>query len=517
MLSTARQLALIRRRQSAGTPVLTAWINRSCRMPVGEPKRCWICRKEFVVLLKFSFSTPTLKLRVEKRWGSKMSSPLHWPLLFGALPTVLLVVGAAGAGFLLVRPRRGWVTRVLPAVLVGSVASTVVIAWVVNDLWVPFPDPLPVSVLAWIGVILVGVALAVAHFFSASGWHKVIAVVASVAVLAAGANEINAVYGYYPTVAALLRLPLPQERPLPPIQRAIPHLGGGKQSGPVLRGWHPALGMPASGTVSQIPIPGVRSGFPARPAWIYLPPAYLAPNRPELPVLVLSVGQPGTTRDWIDAGRVITVMDAFAAAHSGLAPIVVMPDPLGSTMANPLCANTSLGNADTYLAGDVPAWISANLQVDRDTRHWAVGGFSYGGTCALQLAVNHPKLYPSFLDISGQNAPTLGSRHRTLDRAFGGDPLAFAKINPVDILAAAHRTSAGRLPIHTPFSRVAGTLVVGSSDPTIAAQQREVQAAAVGAGISIRWLEEPGGHHWPVATAGLEQSLPWLAHRMGLI
>ena len=34
-------------------------------------------------------------------------------------------------------------------------------------------------------------------------------------------------------------------------------------------------------------------------------------------------GQPGGPRDWLDAGKLASRLDAFAAAHRGLAPVVV--------------------------------------------------------------------------------------------------------------------------------------------------------------------------------------------------
>ena len=71
-----------------------------------------------------------------------------------------------------------------------------------------------------------------------------------------------------------------------------------------------------------------------------------------------------------------------------------MPDPLGSALANPLCLDSRLGNAQTYLARDVPAWVRAHLPVSTDPRNWAIAGLSEGGTCSWQLAVNAPADLP---------------------------------------------------------------------------------------------------------------------------
>ncbi len=141
-------------------------------------------------------------------------------------------------------------------------------------------------------------------------------------------------------------------------------------------------------------IPGATSGFAARDAVVYLPPAYFANPRPLLPVLVMLAGQPGSPEDWLNGGKLAMTMDAFAREHHGLAPVVVVPDGTGSQLANPLCLDSQLGKVASYLAVDVPTWIKTHLQVDPDPRSWAVGGLSYGGTCSLQLATNHPEVYP---------------------------------------------------------------------------------------------------------------------------
>ncbi len=106
--------------------------------------------------------------------------------------------------------------------------------------------------------------------------------------------------------------------------------------------------------------------------------------------LVLFSGQPGAPRDWLTGGQLATTMDRYAAAHSGLAPVVVVVDPNGTQTANTLCMDSNIARADTYLSVDVPRWIAATLDVEASTRRWAVGGFSFGATCALELGARHP-------------------------------------------------------------------------------------------------------------------------------
>uniref|UniRef100_UPI001C68A414 alpha/beta hydrolase n=1 Tax=Pseudonocardia pini TaxID=2758030 RepID=UPI001C68A414 len=219
---------------------------------------------------------------------------------------------------------------------------------------------------------------------------------------------------------------------------------------------------------------------------------------------VLIGGQPGDVADWLEAGELAWIMDGFARGHGGLAPIVVVPDATGSTFADPLCLDSRLGNVQTYLAEDVPAWVSAHLQADPDRR--AVGGFSYGGTCALQLAVNRPAVYPTFLDLSGQAEPSLGTRAQTVAAAFGDRPdpeAAFRAVAPLD-----------RLPQVT---GIAGRLVVGKDDEEYGPQARQVLDAARAAGLDVTLTTVDGTHSWSVAKDGLTAELPWLAVRTGLL
>jgi enterochelin esterase-like enzyme len=292
----------------------------------------------------------------------------------------------------------------------------------------------------------------------------------------------------------------PFERVAAPVSDLVSPPPGGR----IADVWRAPDGMPAKGTVSEVIIPSSR-GFGARPAWVYLPPAYQARPRAKLPVLVLVAGQPGGTRDWIDAGQLPAMMDRFAEKHAGLAPVVVLPDDLGSALANPMCLDSKLGNVETYLSADVPNWIKSHLQVSDEQRSWAIGGFSQGGTCALQLAVRAPTIYPNFVDISGQREPSLGNRKHTVDSAFGGDHAAFTRVNPMDLLAAQR------------FPASAGMIVAGQHDKRYKPDAQAVFEACRQAGMDVNWAELPGGHTWAVWRPGLANALPWLAHRLGLV
>ncbi|WP_433074359.1 alpha/beta hydrolase [Dactylosporangium sp. CA-052675] len=431
-----------------------------------------------------------------------MSRPLDWPLLHGPVPFAVSAAAIASLGLLL-----HGVARHRPGrALVGCAAAATVAAaggHLVDRVWRPFPDRLPPMVLVWAGCGLAGLALAALGWPGARGRRRLLSTVAAAVALIGCLSEINAMFGQYDSLRAALGM-----RPANTVglgdTTAAPRLvfpDPGRGLAPV---WRRPAALDATGRLMTAPIPGARSGFAARPAWIYLPPSYWSEPRPQLPVLVLVSGQPGTPRDWIDGGHVEKVMDEFAARHDGLAPIVVMPDALGALTANPLCLDSRLGNVETYLAEDVPAWLRDHLDVDPDPRRWAVGGYSYGGTCALQLGVRRPDRFPTLLDISGQSEPTLGNRRSTVAAAFGGDAAAFARVNPRDIMATQR------------FPATVALLVAGRDDAEYGPQAKVVRAACEGAGMRVEWWELPGNHSWTVWGTGLVVALPILATRLGL-
>ena len=457
-------------------------------------------------------------------------NPLDWPLISGPLPVILLLSAVLALAWLVAgrnAPGRGrllrlllergaageeggdglvsarWLVISVPAIVVAAGAVTAVLTWLIDTVWKPFPDMLPLTVVFWSWAALAGVVLALARQPLLRTWpRRAAAIGAAVLVLAAGANQVNVYFEAYPSLRVVLG-PWLDHKPVlirtANVTEVVPHLGHALEDI-----WHPPPEMPKTGAVYQVDIPGTTSGFKARPGYVYLPPAYRTTPRPQLPVLVLLAGQPGDPRQWIDSGGIQAMMDAFALSHKGLAPVVIMPDDLGSTFANPLCMNTRLGAAETYLTVDLPNWVATHLQVSPPGHAWAVAGFSDGGTCAIQLATQAPQLYPNFVDISGQLHPTLGSLRRTLRKAFGGNVAAYDRFDPVTVMA------------HTRFPHDAGVFVGGAADKVYTPQQHAMYLAAQRAGMQVTFMEISGGHSWQAWRDGLVQNVGWLAAELGI-
>ncbi|MFD6156460.1 alpha/beta hydrolase [Nocardia sp. NPDC060256] len=429
-----------------------------------------------------------------------MKSTAELSLLSGPLPWTLSILGLAAALWLLGGGRSVGRAGVRASWLAMSAAVAVYV--VVERWWRPFPDAMPRPVYLWFGLAVWAVALAPRRIRAARLWTaKTLSLAAAAAMVVASAVQVNLVFAAYPTVEDALGLGADNRISFTavPSGQAAPVTGW-----PLDSVWFPPAGLPANGRVLRAAVPGAVSRFIARPAEIYLPPAYFATPRPLLPVLVLLSGQPGSPIDWFNGGRLIQTMDAYAATHGGLAPVVVVADATGGTWSNPLCMDSRLGNVATYLAVDLRTWVIGKLQVDPDPRRWAIGGISYGGTCALQMATNYPGAFPTFLGLSGDAEPTLGDRRQTVKAAFGADAAAFDRVNPIHLLRTRR------------YPDSAGVLITGAGDNVARSAQATVAAAAAAAGMQIRARELPGEHSWAVWSAGLRTEMDWLAARMGV-
>lgn len=356
---------------------------------------------------------------------------------------------------------------------------------------------------AWIGLGFGGVAVALLVLVHALGHRRLRRALASlgvtVLVVTTAAMSINMDFGQYPTVRSVLGISAYSDGPPPVTAASGPHAD--------LATWTAPPGMPSAGTVSPVTIPATASGFPAREAVVYLPPAALTPTPPLLPVMVILSGQPGSPSDPLSTERLEEALDAYAAEHSGLAPIVVSPDQLGDPTINPMCIDSPIGNSATYLTVDVPNWIRANLPVLGDAQHWAIGGLSQGGTCAIQLGAGYPTLFGNIVDASGEIAPNRGSEAATIADGFGGNAAAYEAAKPLNLLAK-----------HTPYTGTFALFGVGANDTAFRPGVKTLYTAAVAAGMDATYFEVPGAAHDVTAwSATFHRGLELLAARWKLV
>ena len=259
------------------------------------------------------------------------------------------------------------------------------------------------------------------------------------------------------------------------------------------------IALPSHGAVVQLRIPGTRSHFVGRPAEIYLPPAWFARPRPDLPVLEMLAGTPGTPVDWTRAGFADLALDRLAHRHGGVAPIVVMPDANGGFTADTECVDGRQGAAETYLAVDVPEWVARHVEPRSRSGRWGVGGLSSGGFCAAELALRHPDQFALFLDYGGLDLPT----HTGGPQAMFPGP-RWQAIRDVDSYRIS-RLLAGRNAAH-----IAGWFEVGSADgETTRAVVRDALDARGRLASSDLVLVHDGHHTFRVWRRAFIDSVSW--------
>ena len=416
----------------------------------------------------------------------------------GPVPVVVLIVGAIALVILLARRGRAALVTVAIA---GAVALVTLLGlnWLLTRGLSLFPETLPTVVTLWISLGAAAVVLVVGNLVGTAVGRKVLAVAAASPCCSPPDRRSTSTS---PSTRPWARSRA-AEGDVSPLTGSVQRPSASAATPVVDRWTGPATG---KSQVLTTPIPGTVSGFTARDAYVYLPAAYSSPSPPLLPVLVLVSGQPGGPQDWIVSGQLQTQLDQFAAANGGLAPVTVVVDPNGPNDTITMCMDSDIARADTYLSQDVPNWITSELGVDANHAHWAFGGFSYGGTCAIQMATRHTQLYPSFIDISGEREPAISAdRTQTIQAAFGGDTAAFDALTPLTLLSQ-HR-----------YPDVWGFFAVGADDGEFLPAMTEVSAAAQKAGMTVRTQTVPGqGHSWAVPEAVILPALEWLGPRLGL-
>jgi hypothetical protein len=433
-----------------------------------------------------------------------MDAILTTAVLDGPVPVVLYVVALALAVYLAIRtPGRGRLVASSLGILLGTLAA--IIVYIVSNLTNAFGEQLQIEILWWSIAAFGAVGLALANLWHSRWWRKAIAVLAIPVFIAAGSVGINAVYGLNATVADMLGVAVKHPIALPkpaPSSTAAPAWTPG--NGSLYEAWRPPADMPKLGRQGTITVPATVSGFEARPAGLYLPPAALVADAPALPLVILMMGYPGNP----SPTRVASVVDQYQAKHEGLAPIVLVADQIG-TRGDPTCADSRMfGKAQTYITKDVVNWARAHLHVIQDPKYWAVMGYSNGGGCAIKYGALMPKTFGTIVDISGEPFP--GSVHPdlALARVFEGNTAAFEASKPMNIMRKAPRGA---------YNGVHAVFTYGAYDGKYGPDAKLVASVAQSVGMDVTLTPIAGATHIGLAfTGGVAAGLDVLYPLWGL-
>ncbi len=437
-------------------------------------------------------------------------------LIHGWLPTAVQVITAVVLGCAIGWRSRRWRRLWLPLMVVGGV---VLAAWAhsyIGSMGVA-GDPAPPVLWIWIAATGLAVSGLVLGWHRTRWWRRGLAVLAVPLCVLSAALAVNLWVGYFPTVHTawnqLTAGPLPDQTDR--VVVTMMQLAGVR---------------PVKGVVVPVTIPDNASRFPHRRELVYLPPAWFDSNpAPRLPTVMMIGSALNTPADWLRAGHAVHIVDDFAAAHGGYAPVLVFVDATGAFDNDTECVNGSRGDAADHLTKDVVPYLISNFRVSPDRANWGILGWSMGGTCAVDLTVIHPDIFSAFVDIAGDVAPNVGNKTQTIAALFGGNADAYAAFDPSAVI-----TSHGR------YRAVSGWFDI----PGAPSQHRSVTAAGIGVvtdgvgdsaanpegqdvaantlctlgsthGIRCTVMTQPGRHDWPFAARAFAAALPWLAGRLG--
>jgi S-formylglutathione hydrolase FrmB len=432
-------------------------------------------------------------------------------LLQGWLPLTLQIIAIVVLALAIGWRTRRWRLVWLPVSVVVGLAVAAWAHWYVDSQGMA-GDPAPDSLWLWTG--LTGFALSAAVL----GWRGIkwrrVATVAAVPLCLLGTGlALNSWVGYFPTVQVawnqLTAGPLPDETDMATVQAM-------QKAGTVQN----------HGSVVPVDIPATASGFKHRQELVYLPPAWFASNpAPKLPVVMMIGGEFNTPADWLRTGNAASIVDSFAQAHGGNAPVLVFVDSGGSFNNDTECVNGVRGNVADHLTKDVVPYVDATFGTSPASSDWGIVGWSMGGTCAVDLTVMHPELFSSFLDIAGDTGPNAGTKDQTIARLYDGDAAAWAQFDPKTVMTA-----------HGPYRGVSGWFAISTDKPTqhkmggasddavglggrdangMQSDQTEAANALCGLGrangIACSVVPTTGRHDWPLATQVFTAAFPWLA------
>jgi enterochelin esterase-like enzyme len=162
----------------------------------------------------------------------------------------------------------------------------------------------------------------------------------------------------------------------------------------------------------------------SRTAYVYLPPQYFQKSYAtyRFPAIELLHGSPGNPSAWVNVMNVVPIYLNAMASGKAKPAVLVMPNTDGGQQYGLQCLNDPGGVQDmTYVAKEVPDWAAANLRVMAPGQAWGVAGYSEGGYCAANIALQNPALFGYAGSVSGYFSPV--ESQVPLDGKAGGTPV----------------------------------------------------------------------------------------------
>jgi len=173
---------------------------------------------------------------------------------------------------------------------------------------------------------------------------------------------------------------------------------------------------------------------------VQLPPGYSRPaDTTRYPVMETFQGYPSSPAQWIGTMDLGGTMAQAVAARAMRPALIVSPQVEFPAGADTECINGPPGTpqVETWLAQDVPTWVTHTFRVATDRGSWAAIGLSAGGWCAAMTTMLHPAQYAAAIVMGGYFRPEFGAAYHPFPvgspRAARYDLVALAKRAPPPI------------------------------------------------------------------------------------
>lgn len=253
-----------------------------------------------------------------------------------------------------------------------------------------------------------------------------------------------------------------------------------------------------------------------RDVYVYLPPQYFQKpyQHTRFPVIELLHGSPGNPAAWVDVMGVIPTFLNLLESHPADAAVLVMPDTDGGMQYELQCLNDPGGIQDmTFVAQDVPDAIARIARVQPPGRAWGLAGYSEGGYCTANIALQDPNgwgaagvmsgyFYPIASQVPEGNKP--GAKPHMVD-VFLGHPALQLLNTPRDYIT--------RVPINDELP--AFWLAAGAQDGQDVAAAANFRQLLQTRLANVPFVIVPGGgHQGSVWRAALGPMLTWMTPQL---
>jgi enterochelin esterase-like enzyme len=262
----------------------------------------------------------------------------------------------------------------------------------------------------------------------------------------------------------------------------------------------------AQGVTINLPVTGTSTHI-TRSVYVYLPPQYFQSQwaNYRFPAIELIHGSPGTPQDWLTVMHAPGTLASLIAARQADPAVLVMPDANGGKRLSRQCLNEVGGAADeTFLAQDVPAFVSSTVRVAPPGPGWGIAGYSEGGFCAANLALRHPLRFGFAGVVSGYFQPLANNRTPQRVDPFHGNAALRLQNTPTYELRTAPRNA-----VIPQFWLAAGSHA--NDDVAVARYFQELMLQRHPDTL-LRLIA--GGHTAPVWRAALPLMYTWMTPRL---